>query len=183
MNGATLTPTFSETLKATSTSGLRFAFSVNGIIEGAGVGFNSASISSRTLTLTRGNEAEADDTVTVNYNASSAEEKLQDTAGNLVAGFTGQPLRSAPAAPTPEPTPKPTVIPAPAPIPTKPTGLNTATAPGSLFVSVDWDDVEGASTLKVGDFQGLDNLEMINLYDNQLTELPEDLFGGLPKLE
>ena len=56
------------------------------------------------------------------------------------------------ATPVPEPTatsiPEPTATPTPAPalpVPAKPAGLSVSATPGSLDVSVDWDDVPGAS--------------------------------------
>ena len=91
---ATLTLTFSETLKATSTSELKYALSANGVIEGGGVSPSHVSISGNTLTLILGNGAKAGDTVTVNYDAGGTTEKLQDPAGNLVASFTGQQVRA-----------------------------------------------------------------------------------------
>ena len=48
------------------------------------------------------------------------------------------------ATPIPEPTATPTPAP-PLPIPAKPAGLSVSAVPGSLDVSVDWDDVPGAS--------------------------------------
>ena len=116
VDGNTLTLTFSEDLKATDTSGLKWAIWVDGIVEGSSVSPNSAAISGRTLTLTLGAAAEADDTVTVNYDAGAAEEKLQDPAGNEVASFSDQEVRHAsevteePTA-TPVPTPEPTATP------------------------------------------------------------------------
>ena len=108
------------------------------------MGINSASISGNTLTLILSNGAEADDTVTVNYNAGGAEEKLQDPAGNLVASFTGQAVRHAPEEEvTPEPTPAHTTIPA------KPTGLRASAEWGWLDVAADWDDTDGAESYKV----------------------------------
>ena len=50
--------------------------------------------------------------------------------------------------PTSTPTPLPTATPIPepsVPIPDEPTGLSVSATPGSLEVSVDWDDVSGAS--------------------------------------
>ena len=50
--------------------------------------------------------------------------------------------------PTPEPAPEPTPEPTPEPIvgiPAKPTGLQADTQSGSLNVSLDWDDITGAS--------------------------------------
>ena len=38
------------------------------------------------------------------------------------------------------------------------------------------------TALKVGDFDGLTNLEELRLYNNQLTTLPEDIFDGLTAL-
>ena len=55
---------------------------------------------------------------------------------------TPTPLPSA--TPIPEPTATPTVEPS-VPIPDEPTGLSVSATPGSLEVSVDWDDVPGAS--------------------------------------
>ena len=52
------------------------------------------------------------------------------------------------SAPTPEPTPEPTPQPTPEPpttAPEKPAGLSVETEPDSLDVSVDWDDVDGAT--------------------------------------
>ena len=54
--------------------------------------------------------------------------------------------------PSPEPTPTPAPTPTPTPqpvseVPAKPTGLSVDTADDSLNVSVDWDDVDGGSTL------------------------------------
>ena len=42
------------------------------------------------------------------------------------------------------PTPTPTATPTSEPVPAQPTGLRVATEPGSLRVSLDWDDVDGA---------------------------------------
>ena len=134
-----LTVTFSEALRATNTSGLRWAFWVSGIVEGGDLSPAHVSISGRTVTLVLGTTADTGQTVAVNYDAYevSAAERLQDAAGNEVASFTDQPVRNV-ASPTPEPTPEVS-------IPGKPTRLTVTTEQGSLDVSVDWDDVDGAA--------------------------------------
>ena len=65
---------------------------------------------------------------------------------------TATPIPEPTAIPTPEPTatpiPEPTATPTPepsVPIPAKPAGLSVSAVPGSPEVSVDWDDVPGAS--------------------------------------
>ena len=153
VDGTTLTLTFSEALRATDTSGLRFAFTVDGIIEGGSVSPSRVTISGSNLILHLSTGAEAGQTVTVNYDAAEAREKLRDAAGNAVASFNSQPVRNdasapepTPEEPTPEPTPETTAepTPTPEPVPAKPTGLTVSTRQGSLDVSVDWDDVDGA---------------------------------------
>ena len=54
--------------------------------------------------------------------------------------FEVEPASGSGPEPDPEPTPDPE-----ASVPARPAGLEVDTAPGSLDVSVDWDDVEGAS--------------------------------------
>ena len=61
--------------------------------------------------------------------------------------------------PTPEPTPDPT--PQPVSIPAEPTGLQVSTEPGSLDVSLDWDDVDGADDYLVR-WRSVDNGEKLN---------------------
>ena len=64
-------------------------------------------------------------------------------------GFTVQPSPESTPEPTVEPTPEPTIEPTPEPArPARPTGLSVSTQPGSLDVSVDWDDVTGADSYK-----------------------------------
>ena len=60
---------------------------------------------------------------------------------------TPEPTPAPTPEPTPTPTPEPTPTPTPDPIqpPGKPAGLEAATQEGSLDVSVDWDDVDGAT--------------------------------------
>ena len=57
---------------------------------------------------------------------------------------TPVPLPTSTPIPMPEPTATPTPGPS-VPIPDEPTGLSVSATPGSLEVSVDWDDVSGAS--------------------------------------
>ena len=40
----------------------------------------------------------------------------------------------------------------------------------------------GIATLKAGDFSGFDNLQVLNLFDNQLSTLPATVFSGLGNL-
>ena len=40
----------------------------------------------------------------------------------------------------------------------------------------------GVSALKTGDFHGLHNIDVLEMYRNNLTELPEDVFDGLSSL-
>ncbi len=74
--------------------------------------------------------------------------------------FAVEPAPEPTPTPAPEPTPEPVPEPSPAPRsepepatapepPAKPAGLTVGTAVGSLDVSVDWDDVEGASSYRV----------------------------------
>ena len=51
--------------------------------------------------------------------------------------------------PTATPTPTPTPTATPITVPAKPAGLQVETQPGSLNVSVDWDDVQGANSYSV----------------------------------
>ena len=76
VDGTTLKVTFSETLRKTNTSGLQWALWVDGIVEGAPVIPVIVSISDKTLTLVLARAAAAGQTVTVNYDARVAEEKL-----------------------------------------------------------------------------------------------------------
>ena len=57
---------------------------------------------------------------------------------------TATPVPEPTATPIPEPTATPTPVPS-VPVPDEPAGLSVSAAPGSLDVSVDWDDVPGAS--------------------------------------
>ena len=85
----------------------------------------------------------------MNYDADGVEEKLQDPAGNTVESFTGQQVENAASAteePTPELTPEPTPE---VSVPGQPTGLEVTAEQGSLDVSVDWDDVDGADSYVV----------------------------------
>ena len=62
----------------------------------------------------------------------------------LAQRFTVEPAPQQTPAPEPTPTATPTPEPTPEPVPARPTGLSIATEPGSLDVSLDWDDVDGA---------------------------------------
>ena len=71
----------------------------------------------------------------------------QTTTPTPTATSTPEPA-STPTPTISTPTPEPTATPTPAPsvpIPAKPAGLSVSAASGSLDVSVDWDDVSGAS--------------------------------------
>ena len=98
VDGARLTVTFSEPLRATSTAGMQFAIWADGIIDGASVSPASVSINGKTLTINLGTAASAGQTVTVNYDATYPDEPLQDAAGNRVASFYGQAVRNAASA-------------------------------------------------------------------------------------
>ena len=81
VEGTALTLIFSETLKATSTAGMQWAWTVDGIIDGASVSPTGMSIDDETVTLTLSVAATADQTVTVDYYADALTERLQDHRG------------------------------------------------------------------------------------------------------
>ena len=204
VDGTVLTLTFSETLRATNTSWLQFAFTVDGIVEGASASPKWVSISGDTVTLVLGAAAVAGQTVTVSYDAAAAVqvsgEGLQDTSGNPVASFSDQPVQHGapepeetdpetdPDDPAPDPDPAEEAAPEPEPEldpeptepeptpesepetaqksqtqpqpetetetepaapPARPTGLSVTPERGSLTVTVDWDDTDGADSYRV----------------------------------
>ena len=67
----------------------------------------------------------------------------------LARRFEVEPAPETTPEPTPEPTPELTPEPTPEPAPANPTGLQVSTEPGSLDVSADWDDVDGATSYAV----------------------------------
>ena len=92
--------------------------------------------------------------VTVTYGSgdSATSEPLTVAWVDVPSTPTVTPVPLPTSTPTPEPTatpiPEPTATPTPdpsVPIPDEPTGLSITATPGSLDVSVDWDDVSGAS--------------------------------------